>query len=217
VNTLADKILIVGGGGHSMVIIEVFRAMGCEPAGILDPHFKDREVLGVAVLGGDDQAEGLFEAGYRRAHVAIGNNPLRRRLGENLKKLGYQLVNAIHPSAVISPTAELGDGIAVMPNAVVHTRAKVSTLAIINTGAIVEHDCFIGVAAHIAPRSVMGGNVVIGDEVLFGIGSVARPLSCIGSHATVGAGAVVIGAINPGAVVTGVPARPAIVESRGKT
>lgn len=182
--------------------------MGCEPAGILDPHTSDRDILGVAVFGGDDLMERLFEMGYRRAHVAIGQNSLRRRLGTQLKNLGFELVNAIHPSAVISPSAELGEGISVMPNAVIHTKARVSALAIVNTGAIIEHDCFIGVATHVAPRSVMGGNVVIEDEVLFGIGAVARPLSRIGARATIGAGAVVIGTIEPDLVATGVPARP---------
>lgn len=212
---LADKVLIVGGGGHCKVIIEVFRAMGREPAGILDPHTKESHVLGVAVLGGDDQIERLFEMGYRHAHVAIGLNSLRRRLGTKLKHLGFELARALHPSAIVSPSAEVDEGVAVLPNAVIHTNAHVSGLAIINTGAIVEHDCFIGVAAHVAPRSVMGGGVVIEDEVLFGIGAVARPLCRVGARAIVGAGAVVIGAVEPDSVVVGAPARA--VKRRSET
>jgi len=207
VNTSADQVLIVGGGGHSKVIIEVFRAMGCEPAGIVDPHTTHQDVMGVAVLGGDDQMARHFEMGYRRAHVAIGQNSLRRRLGTELKNLGFELVNALHPSAIISPSAELGEGISVMPNAIIHTKARVSALSIVNTGAIVEHDCFIGVGTHLAPRSVIGGSVVIEDEVLFGIGAVARPRSHIGARATIGAGAVVIGTIEPDLVAIGIPAR----------
>lgn len=206
-NTFAHRVVIVGGGGHSKVIIEVFRAMGCEPACILDPHTSNRDILGVAVFGGDDQMGRLFEMGYRRAHVAIGQNSLRRRLGTELKNLGFELVNALHPSAVISPSAELGEGVSVMPNAIIHTKARVSALAIVNTGAIVEHDCFVGVATHVAPRSVMGGNVVLEDEVLFGIGAVARPLSRVGARATIGAGAVVIGTIEADLVAVGTPAR----------
>jgi UDP-perosamine 4-acetyltransferase len=201
------NVLIVGGGGHSKVVIEIFRSTGHEPAGILDPHTKERHVLGVTVMGGDDKAEELFESGYRYAHVAIGENALRRRIGDRLKHIGFTLMNALHPSAVISPSAEIGDGVAVMANAVINAKARVADFVIVNTGAIVEHDCSVGIATHVAPRSVMGGNVVLDDGVLFGIGAVARPLSRIGARAVVGAGAVVIGVIEADAIVAGSPAR----------
>lgn len=204
----ATNVLLIGAGGHCKVVIDVLRASGLEPYGILDPHTRATSVLGVPILGGDDQANRLFELGYRRALVAIGDNSLRRQIGRKLACFGFNLVNAIHPSAVVSSWAELSEGIVVMPNAVINAGARIGAFAIVNTAAIVEHDCVVGEAAHVAPRSVMGGNVVLGDEVLFGIGAVARPLSRIGARTVVGAGAVVVGSLGPDLVVTGTPARP---------
>jgi UDP-perosamine 4-acetyltransferase len=201
------RIIIVGGGGHAMVVTDVLRATGWEPAGILDPNPAHDTVQGVPVLGGDELSQSLFEQGYRNAFVAIGRNDLRRRLGMRLRGIGFEIVTAVHPSAVVSPSAMIGQGVVVMPLAVVNAGARIGDFAIVNTGAIVEHDCAIGEAAHVAPRSAMGGNVTIGEEVLFGVGAVARPLSVIGARTVVGVGAVVIGEIPSDRTVTGSPAR----------
>jgi UDP-perosamine 4-acetyltransferase len=201
------RVIIVGGGGHAKVVADVLRAAGWDPAGLLDPNPSTDAVEGVPVLGGDEVSQSLFDQGYRSALVAIGRNDLRRRLGTRLRGIGFEIVTAVHPSAVVSPSARIGQGVVVMPLAVINAGARIGAFAIVNTGAIVEHDCIIGEAAHVAPRSVMGGNVSIGEEVLFGVGAVARPLSIIGARAVVGAGSVVVGEILPDRTVTGCPAR----------
>jgi UDP-perosamine 4-acetyltransferase len=200
-------ILIIGAGGHAKVAVDVARAAGFRPVGLLDPEPPQPVVLGVPVLGGDDVAPRLFAEGHRAAIVAIGQNALRRRLNLRLREIGFALPSLVHPSALISPSATLGEGVVVMPGAIVNACAVIGNFAIVNSGAIVEHDCWVGEASHIAPRSVMGGGCTIGDEVLFGIGAVARPLSSIGARAVVGAGAVVAGTIEGGTTVVGIPAR----------
>lgn len=211
------RVIIVGGGGHAKVVADVLRAAGWDPAGLLDPNPAMDAVEGVPVLGGDEVSQSLFDQGYRSALVAIGRNDLRRRLGARLREIGFEIVTAVHPSAVVSPSARIGQGVVVMPHAVINAGARVGDFAIINTGAIVEHDCVIGEAAHLAPRSAMGGNVSIGEEVLFGVGAVARPLSVIGARAVVGAGSVVIGEIPSGRTVVGSPARVPGVVSRERS
>lgn len=202
------QVLVIGGGGHCKVVVEVLRAAGWTPCGILDPRAASPFVLGVPVLGGDEMAPELFEQGQRHAFVALGLNRLRHQLCLKLRSIGFELVTAVHPSATISPSAAIGSGTVIMPHAVINAEARVGEFAIVNTGAIVEHDCAVGTAAHIAPRSVMGGNVKLGEEVLFGIGAVARPWSEVGSRTVVGAGSVVVGHVGAGLTVAGAPARP---------
>lgn len=199
---------IVGAGGHAKVIIELARAAGWNPVGLLDPAPVGSTVLGVPVVGDDSIAPRLLENGHKAAFVALGRNDLRRRIGSHLRAIGFRMPTLVHPSAVISPSAKLGDGIAVLPQAVVHSCAHVGDFAIVNTASVIEHDCVIGAGAHVAPRSVMGGNVTLGEEVFFGIGAVARPLSVIGARTTVGAGGVVVGEIPSDMIAVGVPARP---------
>lgn len=200
-------LLLVGGGGHARVAIDVARAAGFEIAGFLDPDPAAAPIGDVRRLGGDDAAPALRAQGLAHALVALGDNRLRRKIGERLRAQGFTLATAIHPSAVVSPSARIGEGVVIMAQAVINAAARVGDHVIVNTGAIVEHDCVLGAGVHAAPRSVMGGGCELGEDAFFGLGAAARPLSRIGARAVVGTGAVVIGEIAADAVVTGTPAR----------
>jgi UDP-perosamine 4-acetyltransferase len=201
-------LLILGGGGHAKVVIDVARAAGFAPAGILDPAPSSDEVLGVPVIGDDGRAEELFAAGHRQAFVALGDNRTRRRIGLRLLEIGFDLPPLVHPAAIVSPSAGLGAGVCVMPLAAINAGARIGDLAIVNTGAIVEHDCVLGGASHVAPGSTLGGGCFIGAEVLFGVGAAARPGTRIADGTVVGAGSAVACDIGPRMVVGGAPARP---------
>lgn len=203
-----SALLLVGGGGHAKVVLDVARAAGFSVAGFLDPDPAASPIGDVRRLGGDEVAPALRAQGLGLAFVALGDNRLRRKIGERLRAQGFELATLVHPSAVVSPSAWIGPGTVVMPLAVVNAAARIGAHVIVNTGAIVEHDCVLGDGVHVAPRSALGGSCTLGEEVFFGIGACARPLSRIGRGATVGAGAVVVCEIMEGAVVVGTPARP---------
>jgi UDP-perosamine 4-acetyltransferase len=203
-----STVLLVGGGGHAKVVLDVARAAGFSVAGFLDPDPVAPPIGEVRRLGDDDAAPTLRMQGLAFAFVALGDNRLRRTIGMRLRAQGFGLVTLIHPSAIISPNASIGPGTVVMPLAVVNAAARIGNHVIVNTGAIVEHDCVLGDGVHVGPRSALGGGCVLGDEVFFGLGACARPLSRVGANATVGAGAVVLGEVEEGAVVVGAPARP---------
>jgi UDP-perosamine 4-acetyltransferase len=204
---MKQDIIIIGAGGHSKVCIELLRAMG-EPLGYCIGRASDgADCLGVPVLAGDEHLARLRTLGYSRVFVAIGANSLRLRMGEAARVLGYELVNAISPHAVVSPSVRLGKGIAIMAGAVLNADTTIGDLAIINTGATVDHDCMIGTAVHIAPQCALAGNVTVGNGSFLGIGCKVVPEMTIGSQVMLGAGAVVIKAILDGQTAVGVPAR----------
>ena len=165
------KIVVVGAGGHAAVVIEVLRAQGgFEIVGAVDPDVTRSHVIGIPILGNDDQLATLREDGVEAAVVALGNNQIRQKIALALLSRGYSLPPVVHPGASISPTAVIEDGAVIMNRAVVGTRARVGPMAIINTGCIVEHDNCIGPAAHVAPGVNLAGNVRIGERTLVGIG-----------------------------------------------
>lgn len=208
----ARQLLVIGAGGHARVVIDVARAAGFDPVAALDPDSVGSTCNGVPVVGGDAMAQRLFDEGVTHGVVAIGDNRLRWQLGERLRAIGFTLPAVIHPSAVVSASATIGDGSVLMPLAVVNAAATVGRLAIVNTAAVVEHDCVIGDGAHVAPGCRLGGTVSVGTGALIGIGSVIRPEGSIGDFAVIGAGSTVIGDIAGHQVATGTPAtvrRPA--------
>lgn len=202
-------LVIVGGGGHAKVVIEIIRASGgYRILGCTDAAATAAEVIGVPVLGDDDQLPRLFAAGIRHAFVAIGANRLRLALGQRLLQQGFTLISALHPAAVVSPTAAVGRGVAVMPGAVINACAVIGDFAIINTLAAVEHDCRLGEGVHVAPRAALAGNVTLDTCVSVGIGAVVKPGVRIGAYTQVGAGAAVVSDLAANCLAMGVPARP---------
>lgn len=205
---MSDGIVVVGGGGHAKVCIESLLAAGARVDYCVGAPGSSGTCAGVPVLPGDEHLERLAREGYRRAFPAIGDNARRVRLAGDVRTLGYELVNAVHPRATVSSSARLGAGVAVMAGAVVNAEASIGDLAIINTGATVDHDCVIGLAAHVAPNSALAGNVTIGEGTFMGIGCRAVPERTIGSWSIVGAGAVVVHDLGDHITAVGVPARP---------
>lgn len=204
---MREEIIVIGSGGHAKVVIELLWAMEQRVTYCVGSVEDADECMGVPVLKGDEHLELLYKQGYRRTIVAVGANQTRQRLSERAVGVGYELVNAISPHAIISPSARIGLGVAIMAGAVLNAACAIDDLAIINTGATIDHDCRIGRAAHIAPQCALAGNVTVGAGSFLGVGCKVIPGKRIGQDVTVGAGGVVISDIPDGALAVGVPAR----------
>ncbi|MFK7883352.1 MAG: NeuD/PglB/VioB family sugar acetyltransferase [Phycisphaerales bacterium] len=198
-----QPVILIGGGGHAGVVFDVCRAASIPVLGLLDDE-ADCPLArsGIAWLGPTNTPIPT-NAQYI---IAIGALALRRQIIDRLAS--DRAANAaIHPSAVVSPTAKLERGVVIMPGAVVNRNAHVGAHAIINTRAVIEHDGTVGENTHLAPGSVLGGNVSVGQDTLIGINTGVVPGVHIGEQCLVGAGSTVIGDITSGERVAGVPAR----------
>ena len=187
-------VIIIGAGGHGKVVADIVRARGDKILGFLD-----------------DSAQGALGkiSDYGKFYcvefvVAIGDNRARKQIAGMLENVKWY--TPIHPTAIISPSAVIGEGTVVMPGAVINADAKVGRHCIINTTAVVEHDCKIGDFCHISVGAKLGGTVRTGEGTMIGIGAAVRNNTEICKWCTVGAGAVVVKPINAAGVYVGVPA-----------
>jgi sugar O-acyltransferase (sialic acid O-acetyltransferase NeuD family) len=206
------KIAGIGAGGHARVIIDILQCAGeHEIVGIIDrnPDLKGSKVEDVPVIGSDELLPELLGNGIRHMFIGVGgvgDNSIRARLYDQLKQLGFTIVRAIHPNAIVAKSAVIGEGSAVMAGAILNPGARIGDDTIINTGSVVDHDCYIGDHVHIAPGVTLSGNVVIGAYSHVGTGASVRQGVKIGTHTVVGAGAVVVKDLPNDATAVGVPA-----------
>lgn len=202
-----DRLIIIGAGPHAKVVADILKQNNeYEIAGLIDAERKPG-FLGLNVIGNDDSLAGLYADGIKKAIVAVGNNIIRKRLFEKAVDTGFEMVNAVSGSAVISPGVFMGKGIAVMPGAVINVDTVLGDGCIINTNASVDHDGRIGEFVHIAPGSVLAGNVQIGKLSFCGCGCRVIDGIKVGQNVIIGAGAVVISSAESEGTVVGIPAR----------
>ncbi|HEY2761516.1 MAG TPA: hypothetical protein VGI75_12255, partial [Pirellulales bacterium] len=116
--------IIVGAGGHGKVVLDILRAQGrYTPVGFIDadPNLVGTQVGGLPVLGAINMLPKLRQQKIKYAIVAIGNGKSRISYGNALRENGYELIAAIHPSSVISPSAKIGVNTVVAAGAIVST------------------------------------------------------------------------------------------------
>jgi sugar O-acyltransferase (sialic acid O-acetyltransferase NeuD family) len=199
------KLLLWGAGGHAKVVLDIALAMRAFTDICFaddSPEKQGHSFRGLPVISGSRLSG--WSGGFL---IAIGDNRIRAARYRAAAAAGLSAVTLVHPSAIISPSAAIGEGTVVMPGAVINADARVGSNCIINTGSVVEHECIVGDHAHIAPRVALGGAVKVGDFALIGSGAVALPGAFIGESAIVGAGAVVLEGAPAWATVAGVPAK----------
>lgn len=203
----------VGAGGHAKVLIDIARRdLQCQVVALTDPRKElwGTRLLGVEIIGGDDQLPLLKEQGVTHAFVgvgSIGNNQLRVRLFDLIKELGFIPLNLIHPDASIASSVTLGAGVTVMAGVVISPGVCIGDNVVIYSGAVIEHDCIIENHGHISPQATLGGGVTVRRGAYIGIGATVIQGVEIGENALVGAGAVVLDNVPSSVTVAGCPAR----------
>lgn len=192
------KVLLYGFGGHGQVLSDSLEELGVAVAGVFDDNAATN--CPYLFLGAYDPKK----LATIPVLLAIGDNKDRKRLSE---RVVHSFRTLVHPSAVCSKKAQLGEGTVLLQGAVVQANACLGKHVIVNSGAIVEHDCRLGDFVHLASGAILCGNVHIGAGSLIGAGAVVLPGIHIGSGCVVGAGAVVCKPLEDGKTVVGNPAK----------
>ena len=195
------KLLIIGASGHGMVIADIAKLNGYDSILFFDDSPSAEYCGKYKVIGSTDNIC-KFDGDI---FIAVGNSVTREKIYNRFSDRSFPVL--IHPNAVISDTAVIAKGTAVMAGAVVNPYAQIGKFCIINTCSSIDHECKIGDFVHAAVGSHIAGAVNIGCKTWIGAGATVSNNINICENCMIGAGAVVVKDITESGTYVGVPAK----------
>lgn len=211
---MSKKVVLWGATGQARMLRELLGHHGYKISALFDGSptvqspFPD-----VPLYRGQDGFDQWFretdDAAQHSFMVAIGSDKGkdRVRIHQQLESHGLKALTAVHPTAYVADSVQLGEGTQVLPRAIICVDAQIGEQCIINTGASIDHECRLGQGVHLCPGVRLAGCVEIESFATLYTGAIVIPRIRIGEGAVVGAGAVVIRDVPPYTVVVGNPAR----------
>ncbi len=196
-----DPFYVVGAGGHGKAVLAVCERASIDIRGVLDDTYEynhDQLIISHKLVGKIKSEMG------GRGIIAIGNNEVRKKLSQAMA-LNWETV--ICPSAIVHPSAKIGEGSIIMSGAHIGPDVKIGKHCIVNNGVNIEHDCMIDDFTHLAPNSILCGSVSIGKNCFIGANSTIINNINVFENIVIGAGSTVTQNISQAGTYVGSPAR----------
>lgn len=213
---MTKKIIIVGAGGHAAELVDYIRVWNLQYEELI-------EIIGLIDDNRNNYLHYNFAAPYlgsildHEVHkdcyylMGIANIEFRKKIVLDLLEKGAKLSGFIHPSAEISPSAIIEEGVVISRNSTVGPMARIGKHSIINSRCTIGHDSSIGEFNFISPLCAISGNTTIGNDNLIGTNVVTLPGVKLGNRNKIGAGVVLFFEVSNDTTVVG--QKPRIIEN----
>ena len=154
------QILILGHGDHGATVADLCGELRIfEKISFLDDNKQADNIIGKC---GDYIS---FVNEYPIAYPGFGNNELRKQWFEKLQSAGFIVPTLVHPTALIAPSAKIGEGTIVEARATVNSGVVIGKGCIISTNTTVDVSVSVGNYTHTAPGITIPKRTVIGDMI----------------------------------------------------
>lgn len=181
---MEQNLLILGAGQYGQMAYEIAKSMGVfTKINFLDdaafaaqsqsaqPSNEPSSAAEPAVIGRVGDFENFLPE-YRYGFVAIGNPDIRRKLTEMIEASCVTPAILVHPTAYVSPSAQLQRGCCIEPHATVQTNAVVAKCSFVASGAVIRHDAFVGEFCHVDCNAVVESLAIVPAGTKIGCNSV---------------------------------------------
>lgn len=188
-------VVIFGAGGLGREIYDTLLHMNSSGLaynvlGFIDDVVEAGTIVnGLPVLGDSETLSG--RCGQLGLILGIANPAVRKMLYTRYKN-DLVFPNIIHPSAVVSSFAVLGEGVLIQAFCVVAANANIGHCTMMNAHSGVGHDAHIGDYCSIMSYCDVAGFSVLGESVFVGTGVKVIPFTSIAAESYLCAGAIVI-------------------------
>lgn len=137
------NLLILGAGTHGRDVKEIAESLHIfNKISFLDDKITGEEIIGTCknVL--------QFRQEYPCAFIAIGDNKVRKKYSKLLEDYRFLVPKLVSPAANVSPSARIGKGTAVLPQATIGD-AEVGEYCILASNSLVNSGCEVKGFVHI--------------------------------------------------------------------
>lgn len=194
-NVKKKPLVIIGGGGHASVIVDILKKQKREIIGIISPDdITQRKIYsGIDVYSNDTEIS-RFQPKDIRLINGIGALPgseIRYKVNLRFERMGYSFETIIADNAYVSPFSFLEEGVQIFPGAIIQPGSYIGAHTVINTRAIIEHDVSLGAYNVISPGAIVCGQCKTEEHVFIGAGATVIQNIEIGSRASIMANALV--------------------------
>jgi len=138
---------------------------------------------------------------------AIGNVTDRRKTSEIILSKGGEFINLIHPTAITSPSAKIGKGVAIKAFSSLASDVTIGDFVYLQSSVILGHDVKIDSYCQVNSFAFFAGHVHVEEMCTINAGAKLIQNLRVGKGATVGMGSVVLNKVKSGSTVFGMPAK----------
>lgn len=206
-----NDMYILGVGHNTPVLIELAELCGYTVKGLYhyEPGRNGEKVHGIEILGTNDDLFATSSLLNKSFALSMGDNKLRSSIGESIRSKGGLIPTLIHPTASVSKYAQIDEGVIVQANATIQPDVIIKTDSVISFNVGISHNVIIEKGCYVACQTIVGAYTHIHDFAFVGMGvtTVSGKVPYIGSSAIIGAGSVVVTAIEENWIVKGSPAK----------
>ncbi len=166
-----ENLIIVGGGGYFLEIyeyisqdIECGRIKNLNIKGVIADPKPTSLPYSVYISSVSDyipEDDDLFI-------IAIGDAQVRDRIFNDLKHKGAKFYTYVHPTALVSKSASIGEGVIICPFCIVNSFSIIEDNVSLNVNSSIGHEAIVKHSSVLSPYSSLSGKSKVGARVLLG-------------------------------------------------
>jgi len=208
-----QKVVILGASGFAKEVYCIFLDFNkvkpqWEVLGFIDDN---REKHGKVLCGKSVLGDFSWFQGIDRSEIkvipGVSSGKIKKIFDERARKLGLVFCTIIHPSVIISPFVDVGDGTVIAGGNIITADIEIGRHVSINMNCTVGHDTVLEDYSNAAPGVHLSGNVLVKEGADLGTGTAVIQGLTIGKWSVIGANASVIKNIPDYVTAVGVPAK----------
>ena len=210
-------VVMIGNSSYAKMMNQYRKLTGLNPVcayAVDEQYIKEQEIDGAQVISFEamrkqfpcKDCDLMMGIGYRQMAQ------IRKRIFEQCKLWGYHFENYIHPSAIISPDACLGEGNNILEGVIIEVGCSIGNANLFFGGSMVGHDCYVGDYNTFAGRSMTAGAVTIKNNCFLGVLSAVKDHVVFQDYVLLGAAAYGFKSMEAYSVIE--PAKSRILEDK---